>query len=520
MRQPTYLAARRATMFIPWSAIIMPVAALLFFGVSLWRLSAPPLWWDEGWTLTVARTWVEHGHYGRLQNGQLVPGGLEAAFPTTASVALSFKLFGVGVWQGRLPGVLYILGALAMLYTLVQRLYNQRIALATLGVLLLMSMHPDLHPLTMGRQVLAEMPMLFFLLSGYLALLVALNHSQWYVVISILCWGTALITKAQALPFWAASLLLPSFVALVGRRWSLAGLLGLGFVGGLTLWSVLPTVIVTLLNGHSLQVQTLTGLYEVTAFVTAARNRILALQILLIAGLPTVLGLCYVAWQFVTKECIKLAKPEMIVRLSMLVLAGSWCAWYGLLSLGVPRYLFPALFLSGMFTAVLLHDLTMQFNFAATLERMASILRFRQWSAGTAGAWLAVLLVCLTAPLTLQMLQTNYILNSDMSAQQVVAYLHSHTRNDALIETYHSELFLFLNRPYHYPPDQFHVALLRKAVYGDAPAVTYDPLDADPDYLVVQTQKQDWRPYDAVLATGAFRLLQRVGPYDVYQRLR
>jgi hypothetical protein len=32
---------------------------------------APPLWWDEGWALTIARNWVESGSYGPLRSGQL-----------------------------------------------------------------------------------------------------------------------------------------------------------------------------------------------------------------------------------------------------------------------------------------------------------------------------------------------------------------------------------------------------------------------------------------------------------------
>ncbi len=41
--------------------------------------SAPHPWWDEGWTLTTARTWVEQGHYGPLLMGVPAPPGLEAA---------------------------------------------------------------------------------------------------------------------------------------------------------------------------------------------------------------------------------------------------------------------------------------------------------------------------------------------------------------------------------------------------------------------------------------------------------
>ena len=49
----------------------------------------PPLFWDEGWTLSVARNWVELGHYGRLSLGEKAPHGLQAAYPVTLSVALA-----------------------------------------------------------------------------------------------------------------------------------------------------------------------------------------------------------------------------------------------------------------------------------------------------------------------------------------------------------------------------------------------------------------------------------------------
>src|SRR2546425_877031 len=101
--------------------------------------SVPPLWWDEGWTLTVARTWVERGHYGRLLAGQLAPSGLEATFPVTMPIALSFRLLGVGVWQGRLVEVFFTLGTLALMYYLARRLYDRSVAIGTLAVLLLMT---------------------------------------------------------------------------------------------------------------------------------------------------------------------------------------------------------------------------------------------------------------------------------------------------------------------------------------------------------------------------------------------
>ena len=53
----------------------------------------------------------------------------------------------------------------------------------------------------------------------------------------------------------------------------------------------------------------------------------------------------------------------------------------------------------------------------------------------------------------------------------------------------------------------------------DAP-IDYDPLAADPDYLVVGRFARENGLYDAAVGSGAFRLLRRDGLYDIYQRVR
>src|SRR5262249_16095263 len=199
---------RRTVQFSRYDIKTIPLIGLVILFAGLWNLTGPALWWDEGWTLSVARNWVERGYYGRLLDGQLAPPGMEAAFPTTVPVALAMRLFGVGVWQGRLFGVLCTVDALALIYHLALRLYNRRVGLGRLFVLLLMPMHPQLHPLIMCRQVLAELPMLCYLLMGYAAFLAAQRRPLWLPA-AIFVWGVALISKAQALPFWACSLLIP-----------------------------------------------------------------------------------------------------------------------------------------------------------------------------------------------------------------------------------------------------------------------------------------------------------------------
>ena len=56
----------------------------------------------------------------------------------------------------------------------------------------------------------------------------------------------------------------------------------------------------------------------------------------------------------------------------------------------------------------------------------------------------------------------------EMSIANVVTvadYFNARTPPEALIETYDSELFLFLNRPYHYPPPQVVVEVIRHHQY-------------------------------------------------------
>jgi hypothetical protein len=50
--------------------------------------------------------------------------------------------------------------------------------------------------------------------------------------------------------------------------------------------------------------------------------------------------------------------------------------------------------------------------------------------------------------------------------------------------------------------------------------IDYDPLAADPDYLVVGYYGRLWDLYDPAIESGAFRLLQEYGTYRIYERVR
>ena len=62
--------------------------------------------------------------------------------------------------------------------------------------------------------------------------------------------------------------------------------------------------------------------------------------------------------------------------------------------------------------------------------------------------------------------------------------------------------------------DQVHVDLIRRVFLGQAVQIDYNPLTADPDYLVVNRPfLMWWTLYDSVVKNGAFRPIQNYGRY-------
>ena len=362
-------AGRTDAVVRPWPsgrAALLIAAAMLLIG--LWNLEGPEFWWDEGWTLSVARNVVEHGHYGRLLDGQPAPGGLEASPVVTLPVALSFGVFGVGLWQGRLVSLAAAAAALALMFVLAARLYDRRVAWGTPGALLLLTAHPQLNALLTGRQALGEMPMLLFLMGGYLCLDAAVRGRAFWIAPAALLWALALLAKAQTLPFWVVSMAGATGVALLMHRWRAAALVAGGAILAYLARPWVLQMVMLPVAGRTLPGTPVSGIYEVTAFAPNLLNRLFALQMILIGGIPTLIGLGHAAWRLLKDA--RATSPasdddrgaRIVLRAALLALAGGWFAWFALLSVGVPRYLFSATFVAGIFTAALVHDLTNGFR--------------------------------------------------------------------------------------------------------------------------------------------------------------
>jgi hypothetical protein len=494
----------------------------------------PPLWWDEGWTLVVARNWAVDGFFGRYLAGTPDSPGLAGGFPVIAPVAASFRLLGVGVWQGRLPGVLCLWAAFALLYFLADRLYNRAVAVGAVVVTLLMSVGPWLHPLIVGRQVLGEAPTVFYLLAGYACLWGALRRRAWLILLAVCFFAISIRVKAQVPPFWMVSMLLPFAVAVYRRWWRAVILLVIAITGSyFTANYGIAWLQGTLIAGHSVVGSGVAGLVEVTAVVLDLNIRLDAISIVLTFGLPTLIGLAAVVLEsfrgLIPGKNAAPREPQDLsietVKLALLGLTGSWLAWFVLLGMSYPRYLFPVIFIGSIFTSALLYRLTMHFSLQKTVKQANAVFLHRQFKHETLGALLAVILIAVTVPFNLFTLDLlsfyiDYNPNARPVAEQVDAYLNIHTPSQALIETYDSELFFLLDRRYHYPPDDVHVALIRRADLKQDVSIEYNPLAADPDYLVVGHFSRKWHLYDNVIASGAFHKIEEFPGYEIYERVR
>ena len=498
---------------------VLPIAlAILFLSLNFRLDEIPPPWFDEGWVMSVARNWVELGRYAQLLDGRPIPPSmLNVGFPVITPIALSFRLFGVGIWQGRLPGVLFTVGALFFLYYLALRLYDRKVAVGTLFVALFMSGILDLHPLFMGRQALGEMPAVFFLLAGYASFLSWRRLPLLLLPLSALFWGLAAATKMQVLPFLMAGLAVPIVVSLTRQRWRVVIPIFAGLCGFLAWFWLFRHVQESLIQTPMFPQKM--GLYAATAIVPVLLVRLKAAAVLLLFGLPALLGVCYGMWRYGTGRT-KLSQDSDAdtIRQSLFSLVASWMTWYLLLSIGWLRYLFPPVFVGSIFTAVMLKDFTSGFSIPVTVRSAAdTILRLR-FDRSNVCALVAVLLQASLVPVTIASLYFGYA-RPDRSYEEVAMFLNSTTPPDALIETYDMVLFVLLNRRYHYPPDEVQLQLIQRTFMGQNVPVVYDPMSVDPDYLVIGPGSRYWHLYDSTLKTGAFRLVLDKGRYRVYERI-
>ncbi len=511
---------------------VLPVFLFLLAAVLLTvRLAhVPPLWWDEGWVLSLARNWIELGQYALLRDGEPIPPTiLNTGLPFVGAVALSFRLLGVGIWQGRLPGVLFSLGALALIYHLAKRLYDRTIAIVTLGVLLMPPGATGLHPVLAGRQVIGEMAALFYLLAGYLSFLFAWRRPRLGLLLASCFWGLALHTKTQVLPFLAVSLLLPLAAMAMRRRYQPVWLLAAGLSGSFIAFLLFTWAQELLLGGTRLVDGRPHVVYDVLKDPASLFTYVLApvssLRINVLIGMVSISSVLLISLIYGGRSIwldirtVPVDARRLTLQLALFTLTSGWYLWWGLISIGFSRYLFPATFLGSIFVAILAVDLGRRFRSPARPDEPSRPLWSWRCGLRTRSVLLTGVLIVWMIP-TASVLYWIFIADADASVERAAEFLNHETSPAAMVETYDSELFFLLNRRYHYPKNSVQTQLARRTYFGQGDEVDYDALATNPDYLVVGPQSRLWELYNPVLEAGHFRLIKQYGKYAVYERKR
>jgi 4-amino-4-deoxy-L-arabinose transferase-like glycosyltransferase len=175
------------------SFVFILAVFLIFFQFT----DTPKVWVDEGLFTEMAKNVALHGVWGV----QTAPGvfslmnvsQISVSYPVILPVALSLKIFGNGIWQARLPMVLYMLVLVFLFYFFSKKRYGFYPAI--LSVLSLISFSPFYGN---GRPVLGEVPGLVFGVLGVWFLLLweesSFKNKKW-ALLSGLAFGLAAATK-------------------------------------------------------------------------------------------------------------------------------------------------------------------------------------------------------------------------------------------------------------------------------------------------------------------------------------
>ena len=493
----------------------------LFFVFLINLDSLPRTWFDEGWVLSTARNWVEFGYYGKMRNAEPASGHmLNVGLPAIVPIALSFKFFGIGFWQGRLPSAISGIFCLILIFFLAERLYNKPVAIASGIVLLFGAASSDIHPLFMARLAMGEIYTVLFLILGYYFLF-SPKLSYFYSFISGLFFALASATKMQAAPFTFTALLTPFLILFFIQKYRLSKLF---FISLISFIGILICLIVfqnILQSSNNIEFNP-SDLLSTTAMVFSKNSRISSLKFFLLTAIPSSIAQLRTVFNFsLLEKRIKIEKIQDAVQLSISVFVLSWFLWYLFLSIGWARYLFVPIFLSSMAISSMFYNLTDGYRFFKIFKRVYALIRPAS-KIKDVKAYNFILIATIIIPMSILSLKNIYFLysnSSDTSPEEVCYFINNYSKNNALIETYEMELHFLLNRPYHYPPDQIQLDLNRKRFMGQNVIIDYDPLKNNPDYLITGPMSKMWGLYESEKILRNFEILKKIGPYTVFKKI-
>lgn len=502
-RRRLRLAINRQTLILIASAAVVGILALYRLG------DFPVTWFDEGSHLHVPKALVTFGRYADYSSeGFRYFGATTGVGPTVMlPVAAAFRLLGVGLVQARLVIVAYLLASLAAFFVLAKRMGGMRVAWVATALLVATRGAPILE---YGREVLGEVPGLFFLVAGLFIWFRDWERPSWKSLsLTGILFGLAAVTKQQYLLF-------------------IAPMIGIAWVADRTYYRIsshrafiLPAAITGFCYlAWQLILILQAGLGQAAANFKLLRDATAGAALVFSPGLmqgalrdlfsgKVYLGalapvLLYAVWRARSRN------PEGLRWMVLVVLVTVNLAWYAFASVGWLRYAFPGLAISSLFVACFLSDLSSGFRLrsdqGATIPsaiRMASV------------GWMAAMIAL---PLTQTVQQV--VSPPSNTPVAIAAYIQAHIPRQDIIETWEPEVGFLTNNTFHYPPQ----ALLNKAVAyvwlnGPSPSLSYNYVEAQaPPYVLVGAFARWVNLYSPDVLARQYHLLTSIGGYDLYAR--
>jgi 4-amino-4-deoxy-L-arabinose transferase-like glycosyltransferase len=479
---------------------------------------------DAGAVMTLARTLAEDGVYaGRNSDGYQTFGAVQSVGPTVViPMALSFKLFGVGLVQARLVMAVYLLLTLAVFFQVGREMFETGVAL--LAVALLLGSQSAQY-LFYGRQVLGEVPALGFLLGGWLAWSRGMRTGQhWLYPIAGLLIGAAIVTKSQYLIIGFGTLTVLSVLELLYFRQGhfktlvVVALVTLACVGAWSVCQMLYFGVDTFLENAAKMRQ--------LAASTAGFDRHTTLEALkFILGPGS--GYFYYFWGFTALIYIGVLSirrtRDGLVLAFLLIASVLGLSYFLFWAIPWTGYVVLPAALAALFVSRLWHDIFSYF----TISWHGLWTELRQSRlAGNSLALVALITLAMLICVPLLNQVRLHVLSHDIGPYQVATFLQERVEKDLVIETWERELGVFTDHRYHFPDQSLYGPALR-ALWRGGPrdyALGEDYfLENWPSYVVIGGHAKWTGVYDTEFIAENGYLVATFGEglweYDIY-RLR
>ncbi len=521
-------------------AILMLAAFLLVYNLDL----NPRPWQDEGAVAGIAKSLVQTGVYAvKTSDGYQTYGGVQSVGPTIVlPIAIAYRLWGVGLVQGRLVMALFAFITLVLLYYSAKTLFNRPVAI--IAVVLVLGAQ-SVGYFVFGRPVFGEVPALGFFLAGWLTWNQAIHRKRMgLALIAGLLFGLAMVTKAYYLVMVTGTVAL--LVVLDGfyyrqRLFKYLMILGATALACYVLWLGWQR----LYFGADVFAENLSKLGQMASASSGLNPRWIGDAIKLLIGPGA--SYFYFFWGFLSLLYViplglRRTREAFLMAL-MWLFTVLWLAYFVFWILPIPRYVLPATALTAVFVAKLAYDLTRALR-ATSHDLWLAIRQYVSGHADLSPVALASLgtLVGLTSFALLAGFELQRTVREDVldkvgvqSAivlsppqlqvpQQVANFLNQNIDRSAVIETWERELGILTDHNYHYP-DQLMLAKIDSATYrgGDQ---NYS-LGAEyfksvrPSYVIVGWFGRLYHVYDSDFLNKNARIIASFGEgdwrYDVYQ---